>query len=147
MEHLQRFEELSPESQGQNLALTVLYVPHSLKSGNAQKVLGPTESAGVGRYADSGLRRNNSSEIRSICRSTRCSHTEQFLIRTTQKNRLRVTPQEQGYSQVDTRPNPSTFEGLGRRGEKKGERERARERERERARGRHTRGLPGRLAK
>ena len=31
-QHLNRFDGLGPESQGQNLALTVLYVPHSLDS-------------------------------------------------------------------------------------------------------------------
>ena len=36
MEHLKRFEELSPESQGQNLALTVSYAPHSLDSGGVE---------------------------------------------------------------------------------------------------------------
>ena len=30
---LKRFSELSPESKGQHLALTVLYVPNSLDSG------------------------------------------------------------------------------------------------------------------
>ena len=32
-EQLQRFSGLSPRSQGQSLALTVLYVPHSIDSG------------------------------------------------------------------------------------------------------------------
>ena len=34
LEHLQRLKGLSHESQGQNLALTVLYMPYSLDSGN-----------------------------------------------------------------------------------------------------------------
>ena len=32
-EHLERFEGLSPERQGQNLALNVLHVPYSLDDG------------------------------------------------------------------------------------------------------------------
>ena len=32
-EHLERFQGLLPDSQGQDLALTILHVPHSLASG------------------------------------------------------------------------------------------------------------------
>ena len=35
MEQLKSFQGLSPESQGQNLALTVLFVPYSLDSAGA----------------------------------------------------------------------------------------------------------------
>ena len=38
MERTKRVEGLVPESQGQNLALTVLYVPYSLDSGSAKHV-------------------------------------------------------------------------------------------------------------
>ena len=44
-EPLQRFYGLSPESQGQSLALTVVYVPYSLDSGYKKKRL---------EYNDSG---------------------------------------------------------------------------------------------
>ena len=37
-EQLKRFLGLLPESQGQNLAVTVLYVPHSLDSGRGETV-------------------------------------------------------------------------------------------------------------
>jgi len=49
-EQLQRFKGLLPEGHGQNLALTVLYVPYSLESGRkedgaCQEVLVSTDPA------------------------------------------------------------------------------------------------------
>ena len=46
-QHLKMFQCLFPQSQGQNLALTVLYVPHSLDSGSRAK---PTASALAGLH-------------------------------------------------------------------------------------------------
>ena len=52
------FQGLSPESQGQNLALTVVYVPYSLDSGLWQTAAGSTavggkthDATGVGKAA------------------------------------------------------------------------------------------------
>jgi len=39
MEHLKEFQVLLPESQGQNMALTVVYVPYSLGSGRGAPVV------------------------------------------------------------------------------------------------------------
>jgi len=56
MEHLERCQGLSPESQDQNLVLTVLYVPSSLDSGSGLRGGGCAKLKKAGAEAGSYLR-------------------------------------------------------------------------------------------